>query len=168
MKKLMFTLLTAVIAFAGITSTASAALFTECGWGNGFNEDGTKERLPNTYGCVIVESMFYQNKWAIAYHSVYIDTYYSENDVIFNYNGTCELKHDLGSLTDRVTGNDRLRKPGKFEDRWFRTQVPTDGLVPKMYAFSAYTHLRAHRADRPSHRAEWRAGGTIQLSVNVN
>lgn len=166
MKKLMFTLLAGIIAFAGIISTTSAALYTECGWGNRTNEDGTQERLPNTYGCTIVESMYYQNNWAIAYHSVYIDTIYSANDVSFNYEGTCELKHDLGSLTDRVRGNGRLRNPGKFEDRWFRTRVPTNGLAAKSYPFSAYTHLKAYRSDRPSHRADWRAGGTIQLWVN--
>ena len=166
MKRLMLTLLTGVIAFAGITSTTSAAMFTECGWGNRFNEDGTQERLPNTYGCVIVESMSHQNNWATAYHSMYIDTYYSENDVSFNYDGTCELQHETGRLIDRATGNGRLRRPNKFEHRWFQTRVSTRGLRGESYPFSAYTHLKAYRTDRPSHRADWRAGGTIQLEVD--
>ena len=166
MKTLALTLLACFIALAGVPSTTSAALFTECGWGNQWNEDGTRERLPNTYGCVIVESMGISGDWAEAYHSVYIDTLYSENDVSFTFDGTCELRHDTGVLQDRASGSSRLRIPGVYELRWFRTRVSTRGLDPKSYPFSAYTHLKAHRTDRPSHRADWRAGGTIQITVD--
>jgi len=166
MKTLARRLLVCFIVLTAGTSTAFSALFTECGWGNRSNEDGTQERLPYTYGCVIVESMSHSGDWAVAYHSVYIDTLYSENDVSFNYDGTCQLRHDAGVLEDRTTGSGRLRRPGIFEDRWFRTRVSTRGLRPQNYPFAAYTTLKAHRTERPSHRADWRAGGTLWIMVN--